>query len=144
MLPNEIADGETIVRAIKTPQHVRNGRLHHAAFRPAADQSKLSVMRQLIGDDKCKERAVEICGKSYLGLATLLAARIREIGPMLEDAREEFEGHAHICYDFVMIKDVPATPEQLAIFTELAKHAELHSDPAPDLPGWSGKDLSRS
>jgi hypothetical protein len=144
VLPNVIDDGETIVRAIKTPYHAKKGQLLPAAFRPAPAQNKLSVMRQGIGNDNCKAAAVKICGDDYYGLATLSAGRIRDIGPQLEDAPDEYEGHAHICYDFALTKGVPATPEQNKCFAELAKHANFEVDPAPQSPGWSGSDLVRS
>lgn len=99
-------------------------------------------MRQGIGNDACKAAALKIGGQSYYGLATLLASEIRRIGPQLEDAPAEYPGHAHICYDFVLTKNVPATPEQQKCFEELAKRAKLHVETDPTSPNWLGQDLA--
>src|SRR5437899_8335550 len=91
-LPIAIEDGETIVRAIVSPAHYRNGKLATAAFRPPPGKSALSVMRQLMGDDFCKAKGVEIGngspGQKYVGLLAIKAASIREAGSSVTDSRD--------------------------------------------------------
>jgi hypothetical protein len=59
-LPKEIANDETIVRAILTPWHYKNGKIKKQALKPQTGKSDLSVMRQRMGDDFCKDKAVEM------------------------------------------------------------------------------------
>src|SRR5262245_20993778 len=55
-IPVEIDDAETIVRAIVAPSHYKKGKVATAAFRPPIGKSAISVMRQLMGDDFCKNK----------------------------------------------------------------------------------------
>ena len=91
-LPVEIQDSETIVRATKTPHHVNKNqtRLRPSAFRPPPGETTISVMRQLMGDDFCKNKGVEICGEEYIGLATITAIEIRCRGSLVLDHRVDF------------------------------------------------------
>ena len=76
--PIAIDDSETIVRAIVAPAHHNKGKIATAVFRPRRGETSLSVMRQLMGDDFCKAKGVEIGEASpsqhYVGLLTIKAA----------------------------------------------------------------------
>src|SRR5215207_7123795 len=89
-LPVAIDDTETIVRAIVAPSHVnKKGRVTAGAFRPPPGKSAISVMRQLMRDDACKARGLQIGrdspGQTYKGLLAIRAARIREAGSTVTD-----------------------------------------------------------
>jgi hypothetical protein len=107
-------------------------------------------MRQLMGDDFCKNKAVEIAAKSkneYIGLLTILASRIRTAGSTVEDSREEFLGHADLDHGF----ERPAQDEPLGSPEELDRRDEqikaliaasrLHVDLSKTELGWSGEPL---
>ena len=87
-LPVPIDAGETIVRAVKTPAHYKNGKVATAVFRPRAQESSVSVMRQLMGDDFCKTKGVEIGGGTYVGLLTIKAAAVSRAIAAAGDLRE--------------------------------------------------------
>src|SRR5262245_12619151 len=59
-LPIAIDDAETIVRAIMAPSHYKKGKVATAAFRPPIGKSAISVMRQLMGDNFCKNKGADI------------------------------------------------------------------------------------
>lgn len=153
-LPVEIADDETIVRAILTPWYYKKGRLKRQAFKPPAGSSSLSVMRLLMGADFCKDKAVEIGAANrnneYCGLMTVRADAIRSTGSMVTDSRDppNFLGHADIDHGFALPgkDEPPATPEKLQRMDDrcdaLLEHANFHSDPAPEEPGWAGDPLA--
>jgi hypothetical protein len=147
-LPVEIHEAETIVRAVKTPHHVNPAvtRIRPSAFRPAAGHTVLSVMRQLMGDDFCKDKGVEICGNEYIGLAAITAAEIRRPGSLVVDYRHDFLGHAHIDHQLPAIqRDEPPPADVLQKLDDrckkLAAAAVFHKDQAPTAPGWSGPAL---
>jgi hypothetical protein len=147
-LPEDIHDTETIVRAVKTPHHVNKSqtRIRPAAFRPQVGQSVLSVMRQTMGDDFCKDKGVAICGHDYVGLATITAIEIRRRSSRVFDYRLDFLGHAHIDHELPPIqRGEPPPSDLLAIYDErcesLAKGAVFHKDPAPGVPSWAGEPL---
>jgi hypothetical protein len=147
-LSSTVADSETIVRALKTPAHfdLKKGKLKAAAFRPPVGKSVISVMRQLIGDDLCKDHSVHICGVHYLGLAALTAVTIRQTDSQVFDAPEDFYGHAHIDHGFP--SPDPHEPA-LAVENEratlryrfLAAASKYQVDPTPASKGWSGDSL---
>ena len=91
-LPIEIADSEKVVRAIMSPYHFNNnGHLRPAAFRSEPGTDNVSVIRQTyMGSDFCKAKAKEIAaaspGKTYMGLAVLIASQIRDVGAKVIDS----------------------------------------------------------
>jgi hypothetical protein len=143
----EVDDAETIVRAIKTPHHInkRKGTLRPAAFLPRGGESRISVMRQLMGDDFCKSKGVEICGSEYMGLAVISAGTIRTIGSSVVDAREEWLGHAHVDHGLTNLRkpelNEPHDPELTERCKQLAEASVFHVDQAPAEPGWAGPPL---
>jgi hypothetical protein len=150
-LPFRIDDGETIVRALKTPEHfnAQKGSIKPAAFRPPAGKRKLSVMRQLIGNDACKQKANEICGEKYIGLAVTLAQSVRAAGSRVRDHRWDFCGHAHLNHGFpAPPKGEPMDSKQNLLMVErcraLVRHSEYRNDPNSASKSWSGVDLRLS
>lgn len=150
-LPKEISDSETIVRAILTPWHYKNGVIRKQALKPPVGKSDISVMRQCAGDDFCKSKAVEIGAANpkneYAGLLTLTALSIREAKSEVKDSREIFLGHADLDHGFPVLKpdDPASTPEELKKMDdridELLKVAKYHQDPKPGVQGWTGPPL---
>jgi hypothetical protein len=147
-LPVEILDTETIVRAVKSPHHVNKAatRVRPAAFRPQAGQSVLSVLRQPMGDDFCKDKGVEICGVEYVGLAAITAIEIRRPGSLVFDYREDFLGHAHIDHQLPPVqRDEPPPADVLAEYNKrckiLADATVFYKDSSPAVPGWAGPPL---
>ena len=153
-LPVVIDDAETIVHAIVAPAHInKKGKVAAAAFRPPYGKSAISVMRQLMGDDFCKNKAVEI-GKAspnqtYVGLLTIKAAAIREAGSNVTDSRDEWLGHADLDHGFQSSPEQkpgePGPAVEFARMTErcqaLKKASRFHKDENPDVAGWSGPPL---
>lgn len=150
-LPVDIHDAETIIRTTKASYHLNPAqtRLKHQAFRPRAGERVISVMRQLMGDEFCKNKSVEICQLSpgdYAGLTALTAAEIRRAGSIVYDHPQDFVGHAHIDHQLPPIpRDQPAPADLLPQYDErckrLAAAAIFHKDPAPNDPGWTGPPL---
>lgn len=148
-LPIEIDDTETIVRALVAPSHFdKKGRVRPAAFRPRSGESSISVMRQLIGDDLCKAKGVEI-GKAapegYKGLLTIKASSIRATQSTVTDSRDIWHGHADLDHGFVSEANEPATQDAFLRMTErcnaLKAASTYHADPDPDGQGWKGPSL---
>lgn len=146
-LPTDVADGENIARAIKTPHHVtKKNTLRPAAFKPKAGTDDLSVMRLgYLGADACKDKAVEIAGSEYVGLCVIRASSIRGAGSDVFDSREEFWGHAHISHGIVIQPNEPLSAEDNEWFTErlrkLVTNTTYYPDPVPTSAGWSGPPL---
>lgn len=149
-LPPHIADEEKIVRAVKTPHHVKNGKLKPAAYRPTVGETELSCMRQLIGDDVCKNKAVEICGGSengYVGLSAVEARAVRAVGSEVIDKPEDFPGHAHMVHPFPAPSannPAQAKENEAAVmhYRAIANAAMFYEDPNPDALGWLGPPMS--
>lgn len=145
-LPLEIAPDEIIVRAIKTPYHFdkKKKRLKSAAFRPQAERDDVSVMRKRhLGNDGCKNKAVEIAATSYIGLAALLAEEIVEAKATVVDARDgQFVGHAHIEQGIPSpASGQTADPDLIERWRALAEAARFYPDGEPQTPGWRGPDI---
>jgi hypothetical protein len=103
-----------------------------------------------MGDDFCKDKAVEIARRSpnqtYVGLLTIKAAAIRETGSDVRDSRSEFLGHADLDHGFPSAPaNEPGSAEAFARMTErcqaLKKASIFREDERPGLSGWAGKTL---
>src|SRR5262245_7237964 len=152
-LPIAIDDAETIVRAIVAPSHYKKGKVATAAFRPPIGKSAISVMRQLMGDDFCKNKGAHIAKESpnqtYIGLLTIKAAAIREVGSSVTDSREEWLGHADLDHGFSsMPAHEPGSAAEFERMTErcqaLKKASIFHKDKSPEVAGWAGPPLKLS
>jgi hypothetical protein len=150
-LPTDIHDAETLIRTTKAGFHLNNAqnRLKHQAFRPPPGHGVVSVIRQLMGDDFCKNKSVEICQGTpgeYAGLTALTAAEIRRAASLVIDHPADFVGHAHIDHQLPPIpKDQPPPEDLLPQYDErckkLAAVATFYKDPAPGTLGWAGPPL---
>jgi hypothetical protein len=145
-LPVEIAPDEVIVRVIKTPYHYdeKKGRLKSAAFRPLAERDDVSVMRKRhLGNDGCKDKAVEIAAKTYIGLAALRAEEVDAAKARVTDSREGlFIGHAHIEQGTpAPPRGQTADPDLIERWKALADTARYYKDGEPQTPGWHGPDI---
>lgn len=148
-LPIEIATDEVIVRAIKTPYHYdeKKKRLKPAAFRPQATRDDVSVMRKrYLGNHGCKDKAVEIAGNVYIGLAALrteeIAAATAATARVLDSRDGFFLGHAHIEQGTpAPPSGKTADPELMERWKALADTARYYQDGAPQTPGWCGPDI---
>ncbi len=145
-LPREVAPDEIIVRAIKTPYHYdeKKKRLKSAAFRPQAERDDVSVMRKRhLGNDGCKDKAVEIAGASYIGLAALRTGEIVATKASVVDSRDGlFVGHAHIEQGIpAPASGQTADPDLIERWKALADAARYYADDARQVPGWHGPDI---
>ena len=143
-LPEEIPNVEKIVRAIKTPYHIRSdGKLKHQAFKPKAGISAVSVVRHAMGSDFCKDKAVEIATPGYVGLAVVPAGDVRDCGSSVVDYRSDFCGHAHIDHGFALLEEhEPGAPKLIERMRDrcsaIVNRCRFHSDPDPSGAGWKG------
>lgn len=138
-------------RAIKSPWHLNSAgtKLSRGALQPRPNSREISVMRLLIGDDACKDRAVEWVSPagSYIGFAIANVGRIRRVGPDVVDAPEgTYDGHAHIVFATARPADEPldavvAERHNLIVDAVRALFTLVH-DPAPSAAGWSGPPLA--
>ena len=145
-LPFPIDDAETIVRSAKARFHLNQGqtKILRKAFVPPLGERNVSVIRQRMGNDFCKNKSAEICKEHYVGVILITAAQIRHIGSLIDDARKDFfTGHAHIDHGLPPNKkDEPLPPVLRAKLDErcdkLAEVAVFRKDPFPSTPGWKG------
>lgn len=163
-LADEIGDEELIVRAVKSPYHVNKAktRLLHKAFHPHLPSILLSVIRLETGADYCADKGRESVTQlaasrpgtksaQYEGLAVGRARKVRTIGVGVEDAPEDFYGHAHMVYEPLVpllesVKPEEAMPPELTeALHELAKRLleefQFYPDPEPAGSGWTGEPL---
>lgn len=147
-LPVAVSPEEIIVRAVKSPYHVKraDGRvtLRYQAFKPQPGRDDVSVMRKRhLGNDGCKRKAVDICGTSYIGLAALSAQDITDAKARVVDSRAgQFLGHAHIEQGIpAPPKGETADPDLIERWQGLANTARFYPDGNPADPGWTGPDI---
>ena len=145
-LPVEVAPDEVIVRAIKTPYHYdkKRKRLRPSAFRPQAERDDVSVMRKRhLGNDGCKDKAVEIAAEAYIGLAALRAEEIAAAKARVVDSRDgSFLGHAHIEQGMPAPPNgQTADPDLIERWKQLADTARYYQDDEARTRGWHGPDI---
>jgi hypothetical protein len=150
-LPIQVDGSETIVRAVVSPAHYKKSAVQSAAFRPPVGKTDLSVIRQVMGDDFCKNKGVEIGAASpnqtYVGLLTIKASAVRAAGSEVNDSRAVFLGHADLDHGLVSPpRDEPPTSLNLQAMAErcdaLLKASTFHRDPERDQPNWKGSPLA--
>lgn len=102
-LPESIDPEEHLIRVVKSPYHYNKGKskLSPKLLHPAAGKSDISVMRQILGDAACSEKARSISGNlvppaEYKGMAIFCAKDVNASGSCCYDHRDDFCGHAHI------------------------------------------------
>lgn len=106
-MPDVIPDSESIVRSIRNGW-VKKGKVVYSAYRPSANKTLISVLRGSQGTGWCRDKAIEIAGSEYAGIAVLCAHQIRSLSALVVDAPDGdgcFPGHAHIDH-----KDPPLPP----------------------------------
>ena len=145
-LTPHIDNEECLVRIIKIPSHWdrKRKRLKTAAFKPKPGRSAISVIRQRMGDDFCKSKAMS--APQYFGLGVLRAAEVRRAECDLFDRPEDYVGHAEIEFGFV--NPIADTPESLEVVErlndicrDLVKVTQVFEDSRPTEPGWREGDL---
>ncbi len=156
--PDQIDDDEIIVRALFSPYHIADsGKLKKEAFKPQRGSNKISVMRHSwLGSSGCKKKAKELAkpDKIYKGFAALRAKQITNIKCKVVDARNEYEGHAHIeipCSRPVRnVKDNTDTnAEALRTINNFAEQlcaasGKPYIDPDPDNDSWTTNEIGTS
>ena len=148
LLSVEIAPAEKIVRAVKTPFHVKKARLKPALFRSTPGTDEVSVMRHdFMGTDRCRAKAKEIAADTYVGLAVLTVEEVAACGSTVVDSRDDnFLGHAHISHGWIEQPDEPADAQTLLQRDErrraLAEKARYYPDPDVSAPDWTGGALA--
>jgi hypothetical protein len=151
-IPVEVADTETIVRAVFHPYHLNRENLKWQAFLPPSERRDVSVVRHdYLGTENCRRhaKAMQSERKRYRGFASLKVHAVRTAGPDVIDSREEFLGHADIMHKHPA---PPAgEPSTSQLFDELretckrlAQTAKFCADPDPDAETWSGEIIDQS
>ena len=150
-LPIEIHDAEAIVTMIKKYHLDRKNQLTYHAFIPPYGQPVISVIRQIVGDDVCKDTARELFGVDYRGLAVIVCKQLRTLHLAVYPIDGMYYGHAHDDFHFLrppkeMQPGVPLQSVEKSRMINKCKDilalADYYYDPTPDLPGWSGPRLA--
>jgi len=145
--PEEIADDEPVCRVLKSPHFVKNSILRPSAFRPQVNTNKISVVRWLYREQpdsvaKATFKAIGNSGQnSYCGLAVLLLEDCKKIDVELTDARDEYQGHAHIVFPYTVAANEPLEGDNFVKQTEIARKlieaCEYVPDPDPQSEDWT-------
>lgn len=145
--PADFNDGEPLVRIVRTPQFVKKGELRPNAFRPQRGTNRVSIVRWLyrpLPNERLKELCIAVGtqGKNtYWGLGLFEANHCDDIDVELEDAREEYRGHAHLVFPYISQQDEPLDGPNLLAQNEIA-HSLLQrviaiADPEPQSEHWT-------
>lgn len=145
-MPIDIDADEKIVRAIGDQHLKKDGSLKYQAFMPPSEETNISVLRQLMGDDFCKDKAVCILKHRYRGLAVVRAEDATVLGLEVLDDRDEFYGHALIDYgspppppnDPLYADDRQAA---VALYLKVANASKYLEDSQPTVKGWHDRPL---
>lgn len=145
--PSDFDPDEPIVRVLRTPHFVRDGKVRAAAFRPQSGQDRVSVIRWRHRERpesalKARFQAIGNSGKNfYCGVGTFHATECEPVEVILEDARDEYVGHAHIVYPFAFLPNEPLEGNDFERQTEIAQHlvslCTYVEDPDPDSGEWT-------
>jgi hypothetical protein len=145
-LPSDIADGEVIVRALKTPVHYdfKKSKLKHSAYRPPPGERVLSVARAIVGMDECKRNIKAYDQRNqYIGFGAIYASSIRTSGSTVYDEPADYYGHAHVEHPMdAPLQDEPnfaeKNEEYIPLLKLLASKTEPYLDLAKDEVSWGG------
>lgn len=147
---SEIEADEPLVRIIKTPQHLRKDGVHPSAWRPQRDTDRVSVVRWRSREQpgevfkaRCQStgRGGAPGANTYCGLGVIVASRCLDAGTELEDAPDEYSGHAHIIFPFSVSYQEPQEGENFRLQAEISHRLKAASeyvpDPDPASPQWT-------
>ena len=155
-IPVPIEPDEHLIRVVKSPFHFhskRKNELIPKVFHPAPGKSDVSVIRQIMGDDFCADKARSIASEirppaQYNGLLIVEASDVNEVGSCAYDDRDgQFCGHAHINHGVTMpLPGETLAPEERQKLDErckalLARKKAHEPDQLDSGPGWHGRPL---
>lgn len=161
LIPRIIDDYETIVRVLNSFECNHKKKPTYRAFLPRHDRKKegsTSSIRQLMGDDFCKDKGVEINGgyeawsngrrPLFVGFLAILAIDIKRSDCGVEDTRDIFLGHSDITFGLPdPLPQEPLSASETDALLQRCKallgFAVLRLDPSPSRPGWSAPTLAR-
>lgn len=128
-----LPDDEPVVRSIRKTWLNKKGVLTYSAYRPSPNKTLISVLRGSFGADWCQAKSMLLTSADYAGIAVHRAQQIRDLGILVVDAPEDFEGHAHIDHiDPPLPANDPLSPEVNKLLNdrckELARIADYHPD----------------
>jgi hypothetical protein len=131
-MPEHMPDDEPVVRSVRKGW-VKKGVLLYNAYRPSANRTLISVLRGSFGVDWCQAKSMLLTNADYAGIAVHRVQQIRDLGILVVDAPEDFEGHAHIDHiDPPLPPNDPLSPEVNKVLNdrckELARIADYHPD----------------
>ncbi len=151
-LPDDIDDPEKIVRVLFYPSMVTKDkqRLRPNAYRPQAEKSGVSVMRQSYCTSTfCKRHGKKIQSpeskRAYFGFGLLTAKKIRSFDADIvytPDIENSNPYHADIEIGYILAKSEQLPAEYQLKVDEMVKAAKLCIDPSPDSSKWEGEDLN--
>lgn len=150
-LPNDIDDPEKIVRVLFHPSMVTKDkqRLRPNAYRPQAEKSGVSVMRQSYCTPTfCKQHGKKIQSpknnRAYFGFGLLTAEKIRSFGADIAhtpDIKNNNPYHADIEIGYILTKGEQLPAEYQLKVDRMVKAAKLYIDPSPHRNKWKGEGL---
>lgn len=154
-LPPAVNEDEVIIRAVKSPFHLKRGRLLARAFAPPLGRIDVSVIRLLAGFDHCAEKARDVADQpdvsEYAGMALAHAAKLRAVPVDVEDDPEPFVGHANLVYREIAEllasrrKGEPLPPDEqsklTSFYARVAGEFTFKEDPRPDGEPLEESDL---
>ncbi|MGR3302458.1 MAG: hypothetical protein ACUZ8I_08120 [Candidatus Scalindua sp.] len=150
-LPDDIDDPEKIVRVLFYPSMVTKDkqRLRPIAFRPQAEQSGVSVMRQSYCTPTfCKRHGKKFQSpgnkRAYFGFGLLTAEKIRSFDADIvytPDIENNNPYHADIEIGYILTKGEQLPAEYQLKVDGMVKAAKLYIDPSPHSNKWEEVDL---
>lgn len=113
---------------------------------PPSGETTVWVIRQLMGDYFCKDKAAYILKGPYRNLVVVRAEAVRTLGLEVLDDRAEFYGHANIDYGYPppLSNDPLYSHERhatVAKYLEVANASKCVEGSQPPSAGWHGNPL---